>query len=56
MKRILSALLAFQLLSLSAWALASPGSSIGDGGQFETATVVGVAKDASGAVVPSAMS
>jgi Carboxypeptidase regulatory-like domain/TonB-dependent Receptor Plug Domain len=54
MKRILHVLLALQLLSAPAWAFGSPKLSNGDGGQFETATVVGTVKDSTGAVVPGA--
>lgn len=54
MKRSLFVLIASLLVPISAWALGSREPLGGEGGQFETATVVGTVKDSSGAVVPSA--
>ena len=54
MNRIAFVLIASLLVPLSAWALGTPEPFDGEGGQFETATVVGTVKDSSGAVVPAA--
>ena len=54
MKRIALVLIASLLVPVAAWALGAPEPFDGEGGQFETATVVGTVKDSSGAVVPSA--
>ena len=52
MRRALLALAV--LLSLATPAIALGPPKLGEGGQFETATVVGVVKDSTGAVVPDA--
>ena len=54
MKRVLLALVTLVTLAAPASALGAPKPSSGEGGQFETATVVGVVKDSTGAVVPDA--
>lgn len=54
MRRGLLVVTALICLATPAWALGSPTLLSGDGGQFETATVVGVVKDSTGAVVPGA--
>src|SRR5918993_720657 len=54
MKRIVFALLALALLATPARALGPLEPFTGEGGQFETGTVVGTLKDSTGAVVPDA--
>ena len=54
MKRIVLVLLASVAVSVPVSALGAPKLINGEGGQFETATVVGTVKDVSGAVVPGA--
>ena len=53
MKRIFLVLLASLLVLVPVLALGAP-KPLGEGGQFETATVVGSVKDSTGAVVPDA--
>src|SRR5687768_9878278 len=53
MKRIVLVLLALVTFSAPAPALGAP-KSFDEGGQFETATVVGTVKDSTGADVPGA--
>jgi hypothetical protein len=53
MKRIVLVLLASLAVSIPDWALGAP-KSFDEGGQFETATVVGTVRDSTGGVVPGA--
>src|SRR5215210_5728756 len=53
-KRALLCVVVLALFAAPAWALGTPESLGGEGGQFETGTVVGTIKDSTGAVVPTA--